>query len=82
MSLAKAVADLEKKKEVEKSEVKCAYVKFFESLPKEDQDTLHNLIHVRKLATRVIIDLLAREGYRIGAPSINAHKNKNCRCTK
>ena len=82
MSLAKAVKELEKKQELEKSEVKCAYVKLLESMPKEDQETLLNLINVRKLATRVVVDLFVREGYRIGAPSINSHKNGSCRCTK
>lgn len=77
MSLAKVVKELDTKP---KETLKCAYAKMYDALPKDDKEALDSLF-ARGLSTRIITDLLAREGYKIGNESINSHKFGRCRCS-
>ena len=61
---------------------RCAYVKLFETMPKDDQETLLGWINVRKLASRVIVEMMAREGYKLGNESLNNHRYGRCRCSQ
>lgn len=76
-----SLADQMKEAPKVSSSVRCAYVKLFDTMPKDDQETLLELINVRKLASRVIVEMLAREGYKLGNESLNNHRFGRCRCS-
>ncbi len=76
MSLAKIVKNFES---TIKPTVYCAYYKMYEALSTEDKKALDSLF-AKGMATRVIVELLAREGIKIGNEAVNSHKYNRCRC--
>lgn len=59
----------------------CHFILFLSKLPKDDQKTLLELIS-GSLSSRVILRLLASEGYKISQERFNDHRGKRCRCPK
>lgn len=59
----------------------CAFAKLFVRLSKEDQETLIAAME-KGIATRTLVESLAREGYKIGNETLNSHRYGRCRCPK
>lgn len=81
-----ALADAVKRLEVEQpSKLKksglCHFAGFYSQLSKEDQETLDSLVE-RGVSSRIIISLLAEEGYKVGVERFNDHRQNRCKCEK
>jgi len=59
----------------------CAFAKLFVKLSKEDQETLTVALQ-KGIATRTLVESLAKEGYKIGNETLNSHRYGRCRCPK
>ena len=59
----------------------CAASKLFAKLSKEDLEALTNAVN-KGIASRTLVESLAREGYKISNETFNAHRYGRCRCPK
>ena len=61
------------------STYQCPWVKMYNKLTNEDQEAINKAL-ANNYATTTIITALRQEGYRIGEPSLNHHRQGKCRC--
>lgn len=82
MALSDALAALEAKEIIIiRGKDVCHFAAFYARLLKPDQITLNELI-ARGVSTRIMISLLAEEGYKIGVERFNDHTKGRCSCGK
>ena len=82
MALSDAVKRLEEREPLKiKVEGLCHFANLLGTFSKEDQKTLDDLIK-RGISSRIIISLLAEEGYKVGVERFNDHRLNRCKCEK
>jgi hypothetical protein len=58
---------------------KCPLGRLIDRLPPEDQITLHEALQ-KGTPTITLVAALREEGYKIGEPSFNVHRQGKCQC--
>jgi hypothetical protein len=59
----------------------CAYKSLYDSLNKEDQETLDDA-WAKNYPVNLIVQALRSEGHKCSSDTIRVHRNGSCRCTK